>query len=486
MSIADFYSGKCVLITGATGFIGKMIVEKLLRSCPEVDKIFLLARAKKNKTASERVQDITNVPLFDVIREKNAESFKKICLIEGDIAKENLGLSEADQELFCDKINIIIHSAATLSFTEPLKIAVATNLQSVKEIMKLGRKTKNLEAFIHVSTAYTNWFKKDVKEIFYEPKYDPNKVLEMCRTLSDEELSKKISSISPHLLTYTFSKSLAEYLIKLEGFDFPVAIVRPSIVTGSFKEPFPGWIETFSGASVLGFMIAKGVLRNLHMKKDFICDIIPADFVVNTILSAAWKVGTDQNSRNSMPIIYNCSSSTIKPITNKDLFKGFEENGRKFPHSDVIWYPKINFHNTALTAKIAVFLSQKLPSHLIDFGLKAMGQKEKMIRTQNYIYNYYVDAKFATTNSIIFQSENFVKLGRERSETDLKEFDFDVRKIDWKKYFETYHLGLRHYMGKDHSENYDELRRKIERLKFEEFILNGTLLAGSVYLLSKL
>lgn len=47
VSIADFYSGKNILITGATGFMGKVMVEKLLRDCVDVNIIYVLVRMKR-------------------------------------------------------------------------------------------------------------------------------------------------------------------------------------------------------------------------------------------------------------------------------------------------------------------------------------------------------------------------------------------------------------------------------------------------------
>jgi Male sterility protein len=58
--ICEFYRGKNVLITGATGFCGKVLVEKLLRSCEEIGKIYVLARKKKKATTQERYVDYVN------------------------------------------------------------------------------------------------------------------------------------------------------------------------------------------------------------------------------------------------------------------------------------------------------------------------------------------------------------------------------------------------------------------------------------------
>lgn len=55
-SVAEFYNGKTVFITGGTGFMGKVLLEKLLRACPGVAKIYLLIRPKKGQDAHERLK----------------------------------------------------------------------------------------------------------------------------------------------------------------------------------------------------------------------------------------------------------------------------------------------------------------------------------------------------------------------------------------------------------------------------------------------
>ncbi|XP_076255537.1 fatty acyl-CoA reductase 1-like [Rhynchophorus ferrugineus] len=62
-SVADFYNGKTVFITGGTGFMGKVLLEKLLRSCSGVSKIYLLIRPKRGQNPQERLEQIMASPV---------------------------------------------------------------------------------------------------------------------------------------------------------------------------------------------------------------------------------------------------------------------------------------------------------------------------------------------------------------------------------------------------------------------------------------
>jgi thioester reductase-like protein len=50
MNIREFYRDKTIFLTGTTGFVGKVVLEKFLRSLPVFRKIFVMVRAKKNRT----------------------------------------------------------------------------------------------------------------------------------------------------------------------------------------------------------------------------------------------------------------------------------------------------------------------------------------------------------------------------------------------------------------------------------------------------
>uniref|UniRef100_A0A7N5K2K7 Fatty acyl-CoA reductase n=1 Tax=Ailuropoda melanoleuca TaxID=9646 RepID=A0A7N5K2K7_AILME len=58
--IASFYNGKSILITGATGFMGKVLMEKLFRTSPDLKVIYILVRPKAGQTTQQRVFQILN------------------------------------------------------------------------------------------------------------------------------------------------------------------------------------------------------------------------------------------------------------------------------------------------------------------------------------------------------------------------------------------------------------------------------------------
>ena len=59
LSIPEYYTDKNIFITGATGFIGKVLIEKILRSCPNVGNLYILVRPKKAQDCYQRIQELT-------------------------------------------------------------------------------------------------------------------------------------------------------------------------------------------------------------------------------------------------------------------------------------------------------------------------------------------------------------------------------------------------------------------------------------------
>lgn len=108
-SIRDFYAGKTVFITGASGFMGKVLIEKLLYSCSDLKQIFILMREKKGKSGEKRVEEFSKLPLFQRIVSEKPEVLAKLVPMYGDVTSRNLGLSDFDMKRLVEDTNIIFH-----------------------------------------------------------------------------------------------------------------------------------------------------------------------------------------------------------------------------------------------------------------------------------------------------------------------------------------------------------------------------------------
>ncbi|MED6117761.1 putative fatty acyl-CoA reductase 5, partial [Stylosanthes scabra] len=56
-SIIEFLEGKTIFVTGATGFLAKVFVEKILRVQPNIKKLYLLVRAEDTESATQRLHN---------------------------------------------------------------------------------------------------------------------------------------------------------------------------------------------------------------------------------------------------------------------------------------------------------------------------------------------------------------------------------------------------------------------------------------------
>jgi fatty acyl-CoA reductase len=58
MDIKGFYKDKTIFITGTTGFVGKVVLEKIMRSLGNYKKIYIMVRQKKGMTDLQRLEEI--------------------------------------------------------------------------------------------------------------------------------------------------------------------------------------------------------------------------------------------------------------------------------------------------------------------------------------------------------------------------------------------------------------------------------------------
>lgn len=102
--------------------------------------------------------------------------------------------------------------------------------------------------------------------------------------------------------TYTYTKALAEDLIRSEAKGLPVAIVRPAVVLPTSEEPIPGWIDNMYGPTGMMVGVGAGLIHVCHVHKDNNAELVPVDMCVNAILAMAWDRAT-RGDDNEIPIL---------------------------------------------------------------------------------------------------------------------------------------------------------------------------------------
>jgi len=169
--IRDELAGRRIAVTGATGFLGTALVERLLRSVPECEVIVVVRPGQLQGPAERTRREILRNDCFDRLRGELGTSFDDVIAgrlhtIAGDVGRDGLALDEAGRALL-GSADIVIHAAAAVTFDAPLDGAVEVNLlgptrvaETLKQIageraVKEGR-AQTLPHLIAVSTAYVN------------------------------------------------------------------------------------------------------------------------------------------------------------------------------------------------------------------------------------------------------------------------------------------------------------------------------------------
>src|SRR5215216_4698744 len=158
--LGEAYKDKKILLTGGTGFLGTALVEKILRSLPDIGCLYLVIRPSRGRSAAERFEkDVLGAAAFRGLRKKLGEAFedhvsKKVRVLEGDVHASSLGLGEEDLTELSREVDVVIHSAASVIFDAPLDAAVVSNVRGTLGLLKLAKGWEKRPLFVHVSTSY--------------------------------------------------------------------------------------------------------------------------------------------------------------------------------------------------------------------------------------------------------------------------------------------------------------------------------------------
>nr|CAD7575326.1 unnamed protein product [Timema californicum] len=468
--IQEFYRDCNVLITGGTGFVGKLLIEKLLRSCPATKNIFTIIRPKKGKSPEERKEKLLKCVIFDSLKATSPNFHEKLVMVSGDISLPNLGISTLDYEMLSQQVNIIFHLAATVKFDEKINIAVPINIfgtmeiiklcrkcvslkmlsqqvniifhlaATVKfdekvniavpinifgtmEIIKLCRKCVSLKSIVYVSTAYSNCHLKEIKERFYNPPIEEYEIIKYLTTV--DEVIMEIGRTHIHLL-----KLIAENIIRKTASDLPISIVRPSQVAGTLKEPLIGWIDNIYGPNGAVVGIGAGLLKTIIRKGNLKSDVIPGDLVINGIIVAAYDVGT----RNYEEIPIFNSVCGMNAITFEKSEKILYERMHEVPSKQSIWCPSMTSVECSFWFRFVAIFIHVIPGAILDLLLIFKGKNPMIVKIYRKVDKFMHSMKYFTTFEWDFDNHKYLSLYNSLSESDKEIFYFNSNEIIWKDY----------------------------------------------------
>ncbi|XP_004291622.1 PREDICTED: fatty acyl-CoA reductase 3-like [Fragaria vesca subsp. vesca] len=481
-SILRYLEGKTILVTGGTGFLGMVFLEKILRVQPDVQKIYLLLRASDTKSATKRMNnEIIGKELFRVLKEKRGADFdsfisEKVVALPGDVTSENLGVK--DLKVY-NEIQIIFNCAATTNFDERYDIALDVNTFGVLYAIDFAKKCSKLEMFLHVSTAYVcgerggllledsssmdEMIKQMTKFDFeaVEKKLVKEKLNELkAQGVSQEVITNTMKDFGIERAkvygwpnTYVFTKAMGEIYIGRLKHNLPHVIVRPTVVTSTYKEPFPGWIQGFRTIDSVIASYYKGKLPCLLVDPMLVFDMIPVDMLVNSII-----VAMAVNANKSSSIIYHVGTSLRNPIKFCDIhdivFKYCTENPWINKDGTIVKAGKFTMFKTMASFHMYMQIRYMLPLQGLRLVNIAFGQyfqdlyvnydrKLRLVMRLVELYKPYMLFKG------IFDDTNSEELQRIAIETytDAEMFKSDPKCINWEDYISNTHVpGLRKHV----------------------------------------
>ena len=371
--IARTLAGRRVLVTGATGFVGKVVIEKLLWSVPAIGKLVLLVRPGEGGSARERLhREILGSPPFARLRALHGDGWRswaeeKIEVVPGDLASERLGLDPAAYRALAGSIDAIVASAATVRFDERLDRALAINARGALAALRLARDAGEVP-LVQLSTAFVSGRRAGTvrEEIatLGAAEVDPEALLAELEALAGRiarrghgarergaadppgsapggsadaraadlqvEAGRRMAHRHGFHDVYTLTKALAERLIESRRSATPVAVVRPGIVESALDSPMPGWIDGVRVADPLLVAYGRGRLRTLPGHAGAPLELVPVDLVANAVIVALASLAARPEGPAPPIAVYQIGSGG-RPVTLGELMEGAREGFSRTP-----------------------------------------------------------------------------------------------------------------------------------------------------------
>jgi len=334
-----------VLLTGVTGFLGKVWLAMALEWLPDLGTVHVLIRPRGTRSARERFHEVVATsPVFTRLRRIHGSRLSawlsdRVHVVEGDVSEPQLGLADDIAEQLAASIDLVLHCAGLVDFDPDIRDALLSNVDGPLNVAAFAARAD--APMIHVSTCFVAGIQQgriDEQVSETNPHGDPidasreldlarraiERTLKRCanddaqtravarakrrwarqeREPAEEpeafavDVARALDDSTRETLvdegrrrsarlgwpnTYTYSKSLGERLL-LERFPRgTIAIVRPAIVESAFDTPFPGWNEGFNTCGPLAYLVGTW-FKHMPARRGNPFDIVPVDDVARAL-----------------------------------------------------------------------------------------------------------------------------------------------------------------------------------------------------------
>lgn len=467
-----------MLITGANGFVGKVVLALLLDRFPNFKHLHILMRGKRGVSPRDRFErDVLTAPCLSGIVAKTDPAVlrDKITLLPGDVSAPNCGFDDATVAAMKGRVKLILNIAGLVEFTPPVDDSFRSNVDGAESVIGLS---KALDAgLVHVSTCFVcgeseGLVEEDEPIVGYYPRrkgpgdqafrahdeaaYMRARIREIyasARGPNDKEAKQKLTDLGVQrarqwgwVNTYTYTKSLGEQMIAMDP-DVRYTIVRPAIVEAALDFPFSGWVEGGRTAAPLVMMAMKG-LRHWPVREDAPMEVVPVDQVAAAILMAAALL-----LHGEAEPVYHLATADRNPVyfgqiirwINAEYVKETKKIRWMTPGVRVMSVEKAKSRGQQLSRHLTnlyEFISEvrqyaqakNLPGHKRLFKL---GNNVKTLTRQLAIREgaLQIYQPFLYDNRFVFESENIRRAHARLSDEERQKLPWWPERIRWRQYW---------------------------------------------------